>query len=61
MQTTIKPVLSTYANDNGTLFCLVYKNRNVKKSLPIIMLAAFAKDSQPGKNQYGISEKYPES
>ena len=28
---------------------------------PIIMLVAFAKDSQPGKNQYGISEKYPES
>lgn len=35
MQTTIKPVLSTYVNDNGTLFCLVYKNRNVEKSLPI--------------------------
>ncbi len=28
---------------------------------PIIMLEAFAKDSEPGKNQYGILEKYPES
>lgn len=35
MQTTIKPVLSTYVNNNGTLFCLVYKNRTVEKSLPI--------------------------
>lgn len=28
-------MLSTYVNDNGTLFCLVYKNRTVEKSLPI--------------------------
>ena len=35
MQTTIKPALSTYVNNNGTLFCLVYKNRNIEKSLPI--------------------------
>lgn len=26
---------------------------------PIILLVAFCKDSQPGSNQYGISEKYP--
>lgn len=35
MQTTIKPVLSIYVNNNGTLFCLIYKNRNIEKSLPI--------------------------
>lgn len=35
MQTTLKPVLSIYVNNNGTLFCLVYKNRTVEKSLPI--------------------------
>ena len=26
---------------------------------PIILLVAFCKESQPGSNQYGISEKYP--
>ena len=35
MQTTLKPVLSIYVDDNGTLFCLIYKNRTVEKSLPI--------------------------
>lgn len=35
MQTTIEPVLSIYVNDNGTFFCLIYKNRNIEKSLPI--------------------------
>lgn len=35
MQITIEPVLSIYVNDNGTLFCLIYKNRNIEKSLPI--------------------------
>lgn len=36
MQTTIEPVLSIYVDDNGTLFfCLIYKNRNIEKSLPI--------------------------
>lgn len=35
MQTTIELVLSIYVDDNGTLFCLVYKNRNIEKSLPI--------------------------
>lgn len=35
MQTTIELVLSIYVDDNGTLFCLVYKNRTVEKSLPI--------------------------
>ena len=35
MQTTIELVLSIYVDDNGTLFCLIYKNRTVEKSLPI--------------------------
>lgn len=35
MQTTIELVLSIYVDDNGTLFCLIYKNRNIEKSLPI--------------------------
>lgn len=26
---------------------------------PILLLIWFAKDSQPGVNQYGVSEKYP--
>ena len=32
MQITIEPVLSIYVNDNGTLFCLIYKNRNIEKA-----------------------------
>lgn len=35
MQATIELVLSIYVDDNGTLFCLIYKNRTVEKSLPI--------------------------
>lgn len=35
MQTAIELVLSIYVDDNGTLFCLIYKNRTVEKSLPI--------------------------
>lgn len=35
MQTTIELVLSIYVDDNGTLFCLIYKNGTVEKSLPI--------------------------
>lgn len=35
MQTTIELVLSIYVDDNGTLFCLIYKNRTVEKSLPV--------------------------
>lgn len=49
MQTTIKPVLSTYVNDNGTLFCLIYKNRNIEKSLPIDLFYLTYKDEKTAR------------
>lgn len=49
MQTTIKPALSTYVNNNGTLFCLVYKNRNIEKSLPIDLFYLTYKDEKTAR------------
>lgn len=49
MQTTIEPVLSIYVNDNGTLFCLIYKNRNIEKSLPIDLFYLTYKDEKTAR------------
>ena len=49
MQTTIEPVLSIYVNDNGTFFCLIYKNRNIEKSLPIDLFYLTYKDEQTAR------------
>lgn len=54
MQTTIKPVLSIYVNNNGTLFCLVYKNRNIEKSLPIDLFYLTYEDEKTAREAAGI-------
>lgn len=54
MQTTIEPVLSIYANDNGTLFCLIYKNRNIEKSLPIDLFYLACKDEKTAREAAGM-------
>lgn len=42
-------MLSTYVNDNGTLFCLIYKNRNIEKSLPIDLFYLTYKDEKTAR------------
>lgn len=54
MQTAIKPALSTYVNNNGTLFCLVYKNRNIEKSLPIDLFYLTYKDEKTAREAAGM-------
>lgn len=54
MQTAIEPVLSIYANDNGTLFCLIYKNRNIEKSLPIGLFYLACKDEKTAREAAGM-------
>lgn len=49
MQTTIELVLSIYVDDNGTLFCLIYKNRNIEKSLPIDLFYLTYKDEKTAR------------
>lgn len=54
MQTTIELVLSIYVDDNGTLFCLIYKNRTVEKSLPIDLFYLTCKDEKTAREAAGM-------
>lgn len=54
MQTTIELVLSIYVDDNGTLFCLIYKNRTVEKSLPIDLFYLTYKDEKTAREAAGM-------
>ena len=54
MQTTIELVLSIYVDDNGTLFCLVYKNRNIEKSLPIDLFYLTYEDEKTAREAAGM-------
>ena len=51
MQTAIEPVLSIYANGNGALFCLIYKNRDIGKSLPAGLFYLACKDGKTAKRE----------
>ena len=54
MQTTIELVLSIYVDDNGTLFCLIYKNRTVEKSLPIDLFYLTYEDEKTAREAAGM-------
>ena len=54
METKINPTLSVYVNNKGTLFGLIYKNRDIERRLPLYLFYLYYEDEKTAREAADI-------